>query len=244
MTKRLVGAVGTSSAACPSRGARVFASTATAASMRHPVTSRPPRSPSRRRKKVLAKWWGVLFTWPKGPPFSPCHFHLRHFSGRHSETNGTDVRSARRPPSNPVPTLAHHWLPSASRASAPADARGEEMMATANVMVRGVSSAPTRRCCSPVDRNASGAHGDAVPALPALRDDLPVLPIQVGRPVVHQAAPTLEEITACVGRLGGVLYRVGERGLDHFAGCVRPFRGPVPGSSTGTHAARRRCRVL
>ena len=53
-------------------------------------------------------------------------------------------------------------------------------------------------------------------------------PTEVARPLVHQAAPTLEEITACVGRLGGVLYRMGERGLDHFAGCVRPFRGPVP----------------
>ena len=35
--------------------------------------------------------------------------------------------------------------------------------------------------------------------------------VQVRRPVVHQAAPTLEEITAGVGRLGGVLYRMGER---------------------------------
>ena len=61
MTKRLVGAVGTSSAACPQRGGRVFASTAPAASMRHPVTSRPSRPPSRRRKKTLAKWWGVLY---------------------------------------------------------------------------------------------------------------------------------------------------------------------------------------
>ena len=65
MTKRLVGAVGTSSAACPSRGGRVFASTATRpASMGHPVTSRPPPSPSRRREKALAKWWGVLFCLP------------------------------------------------------------------------------------------------------------------------------------------------------------------------------------
>ena len=51
---------------------------------------------------------------------------------------------------------------------------------------------------------------------------------EVRRPVVHQAAPTLEEITAGVGRLGGVLYRMGEGGLDHFAGGIRPFRGPVP----------------
>ena len=80
-----------------------------------------------------------------------------------------------------------------------------------------VSSASTKRCCSPVDGNASGTRGDAVWAPPALRDDLPVLPIQVGRPVVHQQPPTLEEITARVGRLGGVLYRMGERGLDHFA---------------------------
>ena len=54
------------------------------------------------------------------------------------------------------------------------------------------------------------------------------VPHEVGGPLVHQAAPTLEEITAGVGRLGGVLYRMGECGLDHFAGCVRPFRGPVP----------------
>ena len=67
MTKRLVGAVGTSSAACPRRGGRVFASTAPAASMRHPVTSRPSRPPSRRRKKTLAKWWGVLFILPLPP---------------------------------------------------------------------------------------------------------------------------------------------------------------------------------
>ncbi len=32
--------------------------------MRHPVTSRPSRPPSRRRKKALAKWWGVLFILP------------------------------------------------------------------------------------------------------------------------------------------------------------------------------------
>ena len=59
-------------------------------------------------------------------------------------------------------------------------------------------------------------------------DGLRARPVQIVRPVVHQAAPTLEQITAGVGRLGGVLYRMGECGLDHFAGCVRPFRGPVP----------------
>ena len=56
----------------------------------------------------------------------------------------------------------------------------------------------------------------------------PAFPTKVGRPVVYQMPPTLEEVTAGVGRLGGVVYRMGERGLDHFAGCVRPFRGPVP----------------
>ena len=63
-------------------------------------------------------------------------------------------------------------------------------MAKANVMVRGVSSASTRRCCSPVDGNASGAHGDAVRALPELRDDRPALPIQVGRQVCHRSEAT------------------------------------------------------
>ena len=43
---------------------------------------------------------------------------------------------------------------------------------------------------------------------------LPVCPTEVGGPVVHQAAPALEEITARVGRLGGVLYRMGECGFD------------------------------
>ena len=57
---------------------------------------------------------------------------------------------------------------------------------------------------------------------------LPVCPAEVGCPAVHQAAPTLEEITAGVGRLGGVLYRIGECGLDRFSGYARPFRGPVP----------------
>ena len=52
---------------------------------------------------------------------------------------------------------------------------------------------------------------------------LPVCSTDVLRPVVHQAAPTLDEITTRVGRRGGVLYCMGERGLDHLAGCARPF---------------------
>ena len=63
-------------------------------------------------------------------------------------------------------------------------------------------------------------------------------------PVVHQAVPTLEEITAGVGRLRRVTHRMGERGLDHLAGCARPFRGPVPEARPEPNAARRRCRVL
>ena len=62
-----------------------------------------------------------------------------------------------------------------------------------------------------------------------------VCPPEVARPVVHQAAPTLEEITARVGRLGGVLYRVGERGLDYLAGHARPFRGPRPVGHAGSN---------
>ena len=85
MTKRLVGAVGTSSAACPRRGGRVFASTATAASMRHPVTSRPSRPPSRRRKKTLAKWWGVLFILPL--PITP----VFGYSPPHPGAGGTST---------------------------------------------------------------------------------------------------------------------------------------------------------
>ena len=53
---------------------------------------------------------------------------------------------------------------------------------------------------------------------------LPVCSTDVIRSVVYQAAPALDEITMRVGRLGGVLYRMGEGGLDHLAGCARPFR--------------------
>ena len=60
------------------------------------------------------------------------------------------------------------------------------------------------------------------------RDPSPALASEGHRPVVHQVASALEQIRPCVGRLGGGLYRMGERGLDHFAGCGRPFRGPVP----------------
>ena len=56
----------------------------------------------------------------------------------------------------------------------------------------------------------------------------PRLPVEIGRPVIDQPPPTLEEITARGGRRGGVLYRMGERGIDHFAACARSFRGPVP----------------
>ena len=51
---------------------------------------------------------------------------------------------------------------------------------------------------------------------------------EIGCPLVHQAAPTLEEITAGVGRLCRVAHRMGERGFDHLAGCIRLLRGPVP----------------
>ena len=51
---------------------------------------------------------------------------------------------------------------------------------------------------------------------------------EVGRPLVHQAAPTLEEITARVGRFGGVLSRMGERGFDHLTRRIRLLRRPVP----------------
>ena len=57
---------------------------------------------------------------------------------------------------------------------------------------------------------------------------LAVCSTEVGGLLVHQVAATFKEITAGVGRLGGVLYRMGECGLDYFAGCARPFRGPVP----------------
>ena len=56
-------------------------------------------------------------------------------------------------------------------------------------------------------------RGEAAPPFKS-----PAARAEIGCPFVHQAAPPLEEITARVGRLGGVLYRMGECGLDHFAG--------------------------
>ena len=57
---------------------------------------------------------------------------------------------------------------------------------------------------------------------------VPAFPTEVGGPVAHQAASTLEEITARIGRLCRVAHRMGERRFDHFAGCVCLFRRPVP----------------
>ena len=85
--------------------------------------------------------------------------------------------------------------------------------------------------CDPAARHETPVTTMRVPRIVAAspeRDNLRGLPFEVGRPIVHQAAPTLEEITARISCLGGVLDRRGERGLDHFAGCTRPFRGPVP----------------
>ena len=63
---------------------------------------------------------------------------------------------------------------------------------------------------------------------PASRHHMSACLTEISRPVVHQAAPTLEKIAARVGRLGGVLYRMGECGLDHLTRRIRLLRGPVP----------------
>ena len=75
-------------------------------------------------------------------------------------------------------------------------------------------TSPLRLVLSQVDRRVPAmGRSVVVPCLPAW-------PAAVGRPLVHQAAPTLEGITARVGRLDGVLYRMGERGpsMDAAAG--------------------------
>ena len=51
---------------------------------------------------------------------------------------------------------------------------------------------------------------------------------EIGGPLVHQAAPALEEITAGVGRLCRVADRMGERRFDHLTRRVRLLRRPVP----------------
>ena len=50
---------------------------------------------------------------------------------------------------------------------------------------------------------------------------LPVCSTEVGGPVVHQTAPTLKEITARVGRLGGVLYLCGASPMWNHLGVVK-----------------------
>ena len=69
-------------------------------------------------------------------------------------------------------------------------------------------------------------HSD--PRTPTSCRHVPALPTEIGRPVVHQAAPTFEEITAGVGRLCRVAHRMGERGFDHLTRRIRLLRGPVP----------------
>ena len=85
-------------------------------------------------------------------------------------------------------------------------------------------------CRGPVDVLVSWARGRSGLIKPTRRrmvagvsHHVPAGLPEVGGPVVHQAAPTLEEITARVGRLGGVL-RMG-RGLDHLRGL---YRSSVP----------------
>ena len=68
--------------------------------------------------------------------------------------------------------------------------------------------------------------------------------VEIGRPVVYQAAPALEQITARVGCLGGGGCTVWASAASTTPRGVRSSGPrPSPGSSTGTHAARRRCRV-
>ena len=66
------------------------------------------------------------------------------------------------------------------------------------------------------------------PVSPASCHHVPAFPTEVGSPVVHQASPALEEITARIGRLGGVAYRMGERRFDHLTRRIRLLRGPIP----------------
>ena len=63
---------------------------------------------------------------------------------------------------------------------------------------------------------------------PASRRHVSACPIEIGGPVVHQAAPTLEEITARISCLCRVAYRMGERGLDHLTRRIRLLSRPVP----------------
>ena len=60
---------------------------------------------------------------------------------------------------------------------------------------------------------------------------LPVYSTEVGGPVVHQTAPTLEEITARIRCLGGVAYRMGERGFDLWVANYYSARNPLRLSS-------------
>ena len=59
---------------------------------------------------------------------------------------------------------------------------------------------------------------------------------EIGGPLVHQAAPTLEQVRPRVGRFDLVLHRVRERRLDDLAWVIRFLRRPV--SKGGPEAGR------
>ena len=57
----------------------------------------------------------------------------------------------------------------------------------------------------------------------------PIRAARRGRPPSRRSGGADARRDHCVCRpLGEILYRMGECGLGNFAGCVRPFRGPVP----------------
>ena len=58
-------------------------------------------------------------------------------------------------------------------------------------------------------------------------DDLPALPIKLGRPILHEPPPSLEQIRPRVGGLDLVLDHVAERRLNDFTRMNRFLGGPI-----------------
>ena len=66
---------------------------------------------------------------------------------------------------------------------------------------------------------------------------------QIGRPVVHEPTPALEQVCTPIGRLDPVLDDMRESRLDDLAGMIRFPRPTSPGNWSETRGARPRSRA-
>ena len=108
--------------------------------------------------------------------------------------------------------------------------------------VHSTRAAPDRYGVPEADRGASwlgaesGSSADAVMVrvVPSVIASAPrrvfgsATSVKIGRPIVHQPPPPLEQVRPRVGGLDRVPHHVRERRLDDLAGMVRLLRRPIP----------------